>query len=157
MRRLPIKLTRVAALRAEITRKQKDAQMKQVAASSIAQQQRRIDEQDVEGELRKARAQADQLGVLRSELAEQARTRNAFIQHVWCIHSPPLNQTSRARRRSFGDKRMTSSLARTRSCAERVARQRWRRSGASGACAPRSSLFVWISGHTTPCWGDFQV
>ena len=49
----------------------KDAQMKQVAASSIVQQQRRIDEQDVEGELRKARAQADQMGVLRSELAEQ--------------------------------------------------------------------------------------
>ena len=58
-------------VKAEISRKQKDAQMKQVAASSIVQQQRRIDEQDVEGELRKARAQADQMGVLRSELAEQ--------------------------------------------------------------------------------------
>lgn len=56
---------------AEIVRKQKDAQMKQVAASSIVQQQRRIDEQDVEGELRKARAQGDQLNALRSELAEQ--------------------------------------------------------------------------------------
>uniref|UniRef100_A0A7S2S2V8 GRIP domain-containing protein n=1 Tax=Rhizochromulina marina TaxID=1034831 RepID=A0A7S2S2V8_9STRA len=58
-------------VRAEISRKQKDAEARQATASSIAEQQRRINGQDVESELQKARLQAEQVVQLREQLADQ--------------------------------------------------------------------------------------
>lgn len=55
----------------EISRKQKDAEAKQATASSIAEHERRINYQDVEGELQQARIQAEQLNMVRQQMTEQ--------------------------------------------------------------------------------------
>lgn len=58
-------------VRAEISRKQKDAEARQAAAASIVGHQRRINGEDLEGELHKAKAEAAQVNSLREELKDQ--------------------------------------------------------------------------------------
>lgn len=58
-------------VRAEISRKQKDAEARQAAAASIVGHQRRINGQDLEGELQKAKAEVAQVNSLLEELKDQ--------------------------------------------------------------------------------------
>lgn len=58
-------------VKAEIIKKQKDAEARQVKANSISEQQRRISGHDAEGERHRARLQEEQLSSLREELEDK--------------------------------------------------------------------------------------
>jgi hypothetical protein len=62
-------------IRAEISRKQKEAETKQALGSNILEQQRRINGHDIEGERQRARLQEEQLTSLREELLDKVGRR----------------------------------------------------------------------------------
>ena len=58
-------------IRAEIARKQREAESKQALGSSIIEQQRRINGQDIEGQRQRARLQEEQINSLREEMFDK--------------------------------------------------------------------------------------